>query len=400
MRFPSALLSLVEQLFSSAFTFFVFVVATRMLASEELALYAAFFSLNQSFSFFLMGLVLFPVASSTGTEVGKQLGISIVLLLVLLAAFAMIAPLVMRIFDSFDGRIDATSWTVAVMFFTSQCLYETTRWLSIRMLGASATLPLTVARFVLFFGTLLYLGSDRLDGTAFALIQVLTNLASSMGYGLRLRKLLSGIEPQLPDRSALRHVATFGNSLATFGTNFAALTLIDKAWGGAGLAAFHAMRSATNPIGLISQVIDNHFSADLARAGQRFAFGSRRVAAALAGSMALVALAVPLAPWVTALVLGERFGEWWPLFPAMLFASLAHAITRPIFVNWRLAGDSRELNLYSALLILGVLPAMLMLWWMGAMTAMVLLFAAQPMVCILLLVFCRRSKQGAVAPFP
>lgn len=383
--------SLSEQIFASAFTFFIFVVATRMLAQDDLSMYSAYFSLSQSFSFFLMGLVLFPVASSSGEETSKQLGISVVLLGALLGAFALVSPLAMSIFHSFDGRVDLVTWGVAVAFFTSQCLYETARWLTIRMRGARSALPITVARFILFFGTLAWLGSERLNGTGFALAQVASNVAAMLAYGVGLGGLLHAMKPKLPDRSALLHLAMFGNSIASFATNFTAVTLVDRAWSGAGLAAFQAMRSATNPIGLISQLIDNHFSAYLARSGQRISFGSRRIAAALAVTAALVAVAVPVAPHATGLILPEGFGDWWLLFPAMLFASLAHAITRPIFVNWRLAADRRSLNIYSALLVTVVMPSMVLLWWVGATFAMVVLFAAQPIVSFLPLAYRRRA---------
>jgi hypothetical protein len=383
---------LAEQVVASAFTFFIFVVATRTLAPEALSLYTAFFSLNQSFSFFLMGLVLIPLASSTGAETGRQLGTSIVLLGFLLAGFALVAPLAMWIFDSFKGRNGPATWTVAVIFFASQCFYESARWLSIRLRGARATLPVTVARSVLFFGGLLLLGAERLDGTVFALTQVAANLAATLGYGFVLGVLLSKIELHLPDRNAMRHFATFGNSFANFATNFAAVTLIDRAWGGAGLAVFQAMRSATNPIGLVSQVIDNHFSANLAQTGQTFSYGARHIAAALAVMALLVGLAVPLGPWATALILGEGFGQWWPLFPMMLFASLAHAITRPVFVRLRLASDVRALNIYSLLLIFTVAPALVVLGGVGATQLMVLVFAAQPFACLLALVVSERHR--------
>ncbi len=372
-----------EQLFASAFTFFLFVVAARILAPEALSVYSAYFSLCQSFSFFLMGLVLVPVASSTGSQVDKQLGISVTMLVILLGAFALVSPLAMGLFGSFDGRIGVATWAMAVVFFTSQCLYESARWLTIRLRGARTALPVTVARFALFFGTLFWLGSGRLDGTGFALTQVAANLTATLCYGLRLGTRLRQIEPRLPDRSALRHFATFGNSTATFATNFAAVTLIDRAWGGVGLAAFQTIRSATNPIGLISQVIDNHFSADLARSERAIAFGLYRIVTALAVTSVLVALAIAIAPLATTLVLGESFGVWWPLFPVMLLASLAHAVTRPIFVNWRLADNIRALNLYSVLLICVVMPIMITLGETGQTLAMVVLFAAQPFASFL-----------------
>ena len=103
-------LGLGEQIFASAFTFLVLVAASRLLSPEGLSVYTAFFSLNQSFAFFLMGLVLLPLASSTGADTERQLWASLILLVLLLAGFALVAPLAMLAFDSFDPSRWRANW--------------------------------------------------------------------------------------------------------------------------------------------------------------------------------------------------------------------------------------------------------------------------------------------------
>lgn len=391
MKVREAALSISEQLFASAFTFLVIVVAARLLATDELSLYTSYFSLNQSFSFFLMGMVLFPIASSSGADTSRQLGISVVLLGFLSVCFALVAPLAMRMFDGFEGRINLWTWSLAVVFFISHCLYESMRWLSIRLNGVRVTLPGTIARFVFFFAALFLMGSGKLDGTVFILTQVAANLIAILCYAFVLGPILHKIEICLPDRGSSRHFATLGNSCAHFATNFAAVALIDRAWGGAGLSVFQAMRSATNPIGLLSQMIDNHFSAKLAQSNRNFIFNARQFGFSVTVVLFITATAVPLGPWVTNLVLGVEFVQWWPLFPTMLFASLAHVVTRPVFGRWRIAGDVRALNFYSLLTIFGVLPTMLILGWLGASQILVLVFAAQPFVSIFVLYLKNRA---------
>ena len=394
MRFSGPFFSLLEQLTASAFTFLLFLVASRLLPSAELSLYTAYFSLSQSFSFFLMGLVLLPIATSHGSEVNRQLGISIFLLLMLLCAFALMSPLLMRLFGSFDGRISKLTVLLGIAFFATQCLYETARWLTIRLLGASFAVPITVIRVVLFFGAVGGLGAQHLDGFVFTLIQVIVNLIATVGYGLRLRPFFKGLAVTLPDRSALRHLSTFGNSLSSFVANLTVVTLIDRAWGGSGLSAFQVMRSATNPIGLIGQIVDNHYSAYLSRVNRKIAYSRLAVAISFALCVLIILVSFLIAPWATAKLLPMNFESWWLLFPIMLFASLAHVITRPVFVNWRLGRNTTALNLYSLTLVFVVVPGMVILWSIGEAFAMVTLFAAQPLASYLVLMYgpVERSK--------
>lgn len=378
MRLPSVALSLGEQVFASGFTFCLFLAAARVLEQPALELYTALFSLNQAFSFFLFGLVLLPVASSTGEDAGKQLGTSIILLGGLLLAFALICPLAMRFFSTLDGRITLQLWLIELGFFASQCIYEAARWLSIRLKGARAALVVTMTRFMLFFSGIMLTGAGQLDAISFVLVQVAVNVVAMIGFSLSLRKAFQVVRLELPNRHVIHNFANLGTSVANFMTNFATTALVDRGLGGAGLAAFQALRSATNPIGLLSQVIDNHLSADLARSGRSFTYIGRAMWLALAGSAVLVLLAMLLGPQLVRLFFGEAFVGHWILLPLLLIASLTHALTRPIFVNWRLAGNVRALNIYSLLLIVVMLPMLVLLGWAGLTLAMITLFALLP----------------------
>ena len=183
-----------------------------------------------------------------------------------------------------------------------------------------------------------------------------------IGFIFTSRALFHEIRVVLPDRTAIHHLSNFGTAVANFLTNFATVALVDRGLGGAGLAAFQALRSATNPIGLLSQAIDNHLSADLARSGRSLTNSiGYAMRFALIASIVLLLLTTFLGPLIVDLLFSEDLAKYWVLLPLLLMASLAHALTRPIFVNWRLAGDTGALNLYSQLLIVAVLPALVLL---------------------------------------
>lgn len=384
MRNSLALISLAEQIFASGFTFFLFVAAPRLLTGADLGLYTAIFSLNQSFAVFLFGLVLLPMSSAAGEDAGRQLGVSLVLLMVLMAVFAAVAPLAMAAFASFDGEMTAGLWVLVVAFFAAQCGYESARWLCIRLRGARPALAITSLRLVLFFGALVGMGVDNLDATRFALAQIGTNLLAALGYRLVIGHEVGAVQLVLPTQFALKHLATFGNSVGSFLTSFAVAALVDRGLGGGGLAAFQAVRSATNPIGLISQVLDNHFSAELTRAGRRLELKAKGMKAALIGAGLLMGGATAFGPQITAMLFAGKFDAYWLLLPILLFASLAHALTRPIFVGWRIDGDTRALNLYSAALIVVAFPLLLLTGLMGLTYTMTCLFACVPTVAIVI----------------
>ncbi|MCH4565437.1 hypothetical protein MKP05_20260 [Halomonas sp. EGI 63088] len=394
MRSKTVLLSLGEQIFASGFTFFLFLVAVRQLDQTALEIYTGLFSLNQSFSFFLFGLVLLPMASSAGEDAGKHLGVSIVLLVILLLVFALASPLAMNFFTSFEGRITPQLWLLALGFFASQCAYEAARWLTIRLKGSRSACPVTMTRFALFFSGMFLIGAEQLDATNFTLMQIVVNAMAVIGFTFAMRDALHEVHPSLPDRSAIRHLANLGTAVANFATNFATVILVDRGLGEAGLAAFQGLRSATNPIGLISQVIDNHFSAELARSGRSFTETDRIKRVALTGSAILLTLATLLGPQIVNLLFGDRFAEYWVLLPLLLMASLSHALTRPIFVKWRLADGIHALNMYSFVQITVVLPILAGLGWAGWTYAMVAFFALLPVTAVIVNISYYNKRTG------
>lgn len=392
MRNAAKVLSLTEQIFASGFTFLLFIVAPRLLTGSELDLYSAIFSVNQSFAVFLFGLVLLPMSSASGEDADRQLGISLVLLAVLLLAFAAAVPLVVRAFASLDGRLDAGLWGLTAGFFAAQCGYEAARWLCIRLRGVRQALTVTFLRLGLFQATIFGIGAGGHDAYSFALAQIGINVLAVFGYGLVIGRQIGAVRLAFPSGLAFKHLATFGNSVGTFLTNFAVVALIDRGLGGSGLAAFQAVRSATNPIGLISQVLDNHYSAELARTGRRPKRKAKGMNVALIAAGLLMGAATAFGPQITSILFAGKFDTHWLLLPILLLASLSHALTRPIFVGWRIDGDTRALNQYSAALLVVAFPMLLLTGLNGLTYTMICLFACLPVAAIAIHLMRRRAE--------
>ncbi|AEV35671.1 hypothetical protein PSE_1159 [Pseudovibrio sp. FO-BEG1] len=384
MNASRVVLSLTEQIFASGFNFLLFLCVARLLSGEELGIFTAIFSLNQSFSFFLFGLVLFPLSSASGADTPKQIGIALVLLVILLLGFALLAPLTTYAFDSLKDQASLQLWVLSVSFFAGQCCYEVGRWLCIRLHSVLAALPVTLFRFTSFFTALYLLSYWQLNAGHVIVLQTCISLIAVGFYVWLLRGFRDKIVWVLPDRATFKHLATFGNSVVSFVANFIVVSLVDRGLGGGGLAAFQAIRSATNPIGLVSQVLDNHFSAEFSRSGQRMSFHRHILLVAVSGAILLFLLSFIFAREITELLFAGRFSEYWILVPLLLLASLCHALTRPVFVSWRVSNSTKSLNTYSFLILIVVMPVLLITGLTGHSYVMIGVFALLPMNALLI----------------
>ncbi|SFU00728.1 hypothetical protein SAMN05444141_106163 [Pseudovibrio denitrificans] len=394
MSASRAVLSLSEQIFASGFNFLLFLCVARLLSGEELGIFTAMFSLNQSFSFFLFGLVLFPVSSASGADTPKQIGIALVLLVILLLGFALLAPLTTYAFDSLKDQASLQLWVLSVSFFAGQCCYEVGRWLCIRLHSVLAALPVTLLRFVSFFTALYLLSYWQLNAGHVIVLQTCISLTAVGFYVWLLRGFRHEIVWALPDRVTFKHLATFGNSVVSFVANFIVVSLVDRGLGGGGLAAFQAIRSATNPIGLVSQVLDNHFSAEFSRSGQRMSFHKHILLVAVSGAILLFLLSFIFAREITDILFAGRFSEYWILVPLLFLASLCHALTRPVFVSWRVSNSTKSLNTYSFLILIIVMPVLIITGLTGHSYVMIGVFALLPMTALLIELIRHPAENG------
>jgi hypothetical protein len=383
---------LAEQAVASGFNFCLFLAVVRLLSGPDLAAYTAFYSINQSFVFFLFGFVLLPVASASGVDTSRQIGVSLTFLGALIVVFASIAPLAIGFFSALERLGALEAWLLAIVFFSSQCFFETGRWLTIRMLGSRSAFTVSVLRFAGFFAAVLALGGGRLDVWTFTIIHAGVNFIGAAMLASRLRGVLGGMRFALPDRTARRNLAIFGNTAAAFVTNLTVVALVDRGLGSTGLTAFQALRSASNIVGVISQVLDNHYSASLARRGETIRWVSQAKALVAAVLVVTLVVSVLVREEITGVLFGQEIAAYAALLPLLVLASFIHMLTRPFFIDWRLRGDTRILNFYSLVIVLGGLPAIALLGLMQITYPMVFLSAILPGVAWLLNFWLRQQE--------
>lgn len=160
--------------------------------------------------------------------------------------------------------------------------------------------------------------------------------------------------------------------------------MVDRGLGGGGLAAYQAIKSLVNPIGVIGQIFDNHVAARWARSGSQVHWSARFVLTAAALSIALVALTVFSAKWLIGSIYGGEMDGYWLLLPILAAGSLAHVGTRPLLIRWRVEGDTVALNRFTLLCVMVGLPLLLGLGALDLPYAVVIVSALTPLLAFLL----------------
>jgi hypothetical protein len=383
--------SFLEQASVSAFSFFLFIAAARLLSSDDLAVYTSLFSITQSFAFFLFGFVLLPISSSTGEVVRAQISTAISFLFLLLGGFVLVAPIAIGFFSGLDTVEFVEAYLLVIGLFVSHCLFETTRWLAIRLTGSHFVLPLSVLRLISFFSILIIIASSGLGVRAFTLTQIAVNLCVAAVLLIRLSPELLPLKIALPRVEVMRNFAIFGNTLSSFLINFTLVAVIDRVMGANALTSFQALRSASNVVGLVSQLLDNHYTSSLARTGAQLHGLNRLILISLILSVLPLFVIFFFREWIAATLFSTDIGEYALFLPILVLASIVNALSRPFFIQWRLHGDTVTLHSYSIVVIVLILPALLLLGLSGAIYTMVLLFALMPGVAAVIDLWVRRK---------
>ena len=388
MRTRSLISTVTEQASASLLTFLGFFVAARFLPAAEVAIYSAAFSLNQSYAFFLFGWVLLPVSSASGEDADKQIGVSVTLLALLVLAFMGTVHLFAPLFSAFGDGVPSSVELWLYLFFGTQCLHESSRWICIRKVGVRAALWGTTGRLLVFvllaFSMLGTIADWPVVACSLMKFHVIANTFAVCAYAFALRREIGSVRPRWLDRRAFKHAAIGGNSAASSALNFATLSMVDRGLGGGGLAAYQAIKSLVNPIGVIGQIFDNHVAARWARGGSQVHWSARFVITAAALSIALVVLTVFFAKWLLGSIYGGEMVGYWLLLPILAAGSLAHVGTRPLLIRWRVEGDTVALNRFTLLCVMAGLPLLLGLGALDLPYAVVVVSALTPLLALLL----------------
>ena len=129
--------SFLEQFLTSLFTFLSLFIATKYLSIQSLGFFTSAFSINQSLSFILFGLILLPLSSSKNL---KYINTSFVYLIFLNIFFIFFCPLALYFFNAFKYLENKFLLLLFLnIYFVSYTFFEYLRWLSIKLNGSKKT---------------------------------------------------------------------------------------------------------------------------------------------------------------------------------------------------------------------------------------------------------------------
>ena len=373
--------SLIEQVITSAFTFMVLVGVVRILDGPELAVFSSIWGINQSFMFFIFGMVLQPISSASGVDTPKQLGYSLIFLAVILVGYLLISPIAFYGFSALSNLINIKLWLLAFLFFSSQSLFECLRWLSIRNTGSSSIVAMTMTRFTVFLILLIVLTGKDISAIMFITSLFAINAMSILFMLFSLYKASILITFTKFDRGVLRNVTNLGIAAGNFLNYVTTILVVETGLGGYGLAAFQAIRSITNPIGLISQIIDNHITARYASLKKNIVVNINIKIIFLVVATSLMIISIAYGKLITVTILGSEFASFWKYFPILLLSSFVHLLSRPYIANWRVSSDISAMKQYSFILI-AITPLLIVLGLLGYVWLTVLAFALAPLFVI------------------
>lgn len=373
--------SLIEQVITSAFTFTVLVGVVRILDGSELAVFSSIWGVNQSFMFFIFGLVLQPISSASGDDTAKQLGYSLIFLAVILVSYLLLSPIAFFSFSALGNLIDKELWLLSFLLFSSQSLFESLRWLSIRNNGSESVLTMTITRFAVFLALLIFLKGKDLSAISFITFLFAINAMSILYMFYCLYKVSLLIKFTKFDRGVLRNLTNLGISTGNFLNYVTTILMVEISLAGNGLAAFQAIRSITNPIGLISQVIDNHLTARYASLSKKFDININVKIIFLIITTTLMIISIFYGKLMLTVILGEEFASFWIYFPILMLSSFVHLLSRPYISNWRMSSDILAMKKY-ALILVAIVPFLILFGFLGYVWLTVLAFALAPLAVL------------------
>ena len=142
-------------------------------------------------------------------------------------------------------------------------------------------------------------------------------------------------------------------TLAKITFNYGVISLILRFWNLEVIAALQAFKSIANVFGTISQVIDNHLTAFLARTKRALEISTRAIMLTISVCVILLISAHMAKDVVTPIILDQTYLPYSSFFVLALYGSLLQLVIRPFATKVRLERDSKAF--YAAIPVIGMI---------------------------------------------
>lgn len=373
--------SFLEQFMTSLFTFLSLYIATKYLSIQSLGFFTSAFSINQSLSFILFGLILLPLSSSKNL---KYINTSFVYLIFLNIFFIFFCPLALYFFDAFKYLENKFLLLFFLnIYFVSYTFFEYLRWLSIKLNGPKKTFIISLFRFSLFIFLVFWNDLEFTSGKKYVNTIILVNFLSIflLFYHISDLKYFK-IKFKNIFYSKI-HFSILGNSVTSFICNFFTIVLLNNLSGSLAISAYQTIKSITNPIGMVGQIIDNHLASYISNLKNFNTVNNFKIFLII-GTFFIIILSIIFGKKLESLIFNNIYDDFWYFIPLLVIGSLSHTLTRPIFVDWRVNMKNKLINFYSLFTLLMIIPTISIFYYLENIFLIILISSIYPLISFFL----------------
>ncbi|MDG1693898.1 MAG: hypothetical protein P8I13_03435 [Porticoccaceae bacterium] len=357
--FSSVTIPIAEQGLASAGTFLFILIGAKVLGIEEFGLVALLFNVIMTFSTLIFALVLLPISSSKDEFASPDQVATHSLSMLLVLSLAAVPILSLALFLLVPVNINAGNevYIMLVAWGHLHFTFEVLRWLVIRYGDLKVCLMSSAIRWVGFFTALAFCEGqyESFSWKSYILLNSLMMIIWILVVGRHLVKVLDlskfKITIDLVQLKAALPLTSFTLAKITF--NYGVISLILRFWNLEVIAALQAFKSIANVFGTISQVIDNHLTAFLARTKRALEISTRAIMLTISVCVILLISAHMAKDVVTPIILDQTYLPYSSFFVLALYGSLLQLVIRPFATKVRLERDSKAF--YAAIPVIGMI---------------------------------------------
>lgn len=372
---------ILEQAIISLGNFLFIFLGAKLLDINGIGEIATIWAVAQLPVFFCFSLILYPISSSKDQYITRSLvvGHSVCLYVILITCFIIIAPLLLHFL--LKGQLHSQHIIVTILWSALNLAFDITRWLLIRYSSQDGLKRSSLLRWIIFFSSAaIFQYLYELE----ALSYIILNISCLLLWFILNKPLI--INSQIFSEITIKPVQRqfkgtlylFINAVTNSSLNYLIAFIITNWFSLELLAAYQLFRSIGNTLGVLSQYVDNHFTASLSRSNKRLVLRpSYYVLVCFLISIFYFVLDMLSGP-ITKAVLAE-YAQYHELLPPLIMAGLIQVFSRPAFTSIRIDNQLFLLVYYALYMYVLIFPAIVALAYTNQLVIILWLLASAPL---------------------
>lgn len=350
-----------EQITSSLGTLVFMLLAARLLGPADFGVLALFWTVIQIPTAIFFAVVLLPLSAQRGhgEQMRAPLEHGLMVYLLLLGLTSLCIPFLLWVIAGGQTEVTVLSCVISAVWLALHLAYEFLRWSIVRFGSVKSLLVANIARWLCFLGLTLGISAWRNTNVVeyLAINFVCLGIWFTIGFITNRSYLLYfRLRPKFSRPEFVRVSPLLASGIATAGLNYALIAGLSRYFSLEVVGAVQAFRSVANFFGTLSQFIDNHFTAQMARSGRTLKIGFGYL---LSGVMLLsisIGLSCAIRDLVSNDLLGREYMEYSFLFVILTSGAVMQLLVRPVAAQVRLTGRYEIFLQSSALVFFLLIP--------------------------------------------